>query len=485
MKKKLLALVVGAAAALMITACTSTKVDDSDPAVGRGVNAWNSRGPAAAEAYWAEIEDSAKQKKYLNYIKLYNAGNDAIESTDGIKASNEAKLLSACQTALSKFEAIDPMLKLPESVRVKGAEVTAARIDKLIANSKITDAANMQKRAVKVYGQHEALTLTQKEVDVAKSIETKRKNLLDQAEKASQIEDFDARIKALDDILAKCPSVEAEVNTMVKNAALPAGNGVETYAKGFKKVRQDISVTHEAAFRDKIYDFKDRIGEEFARQPEGQGSGKNGSYTLEEIKSHYTSVSNNMDAIYNELLAFADKYKKDVSQDVINDVKAQKDDLNAKIAQVNAEIAREKEIASRGKTVMPLMIGLFNADPNSSKDNQKSRPAKFSAKGVKDNEYWWGMVSIPKGTMNDLVITLKDNRTVRVFNQNTKSGKLIEKNNLQDLVSRSSRVGNSWPVLNAGAQLNGSNYYFEVQKGKTDSYSGDVVVYSSFIVRMR
>ena len=145
----------------------------------------------------------------------------------------------------------------------------------------------------------------------------------------------------------------------------------------------------------------------------------------------------------------------------------------------------KKEIESRGKTVMPLMIGLFNPAPGSTKESQKSRPAKFSAKGQKGSEYWWGMVSIPKGQMNDLVITLKDNRTVRVFNENTKSGKLIEKNNIQDLVSRSSRVGNSWPVLNAGSQLKGSNYFFEIQKGKTDSYSGEVVVYSSFIVRMR
>mgnify|MGYP003521592773 CR=1 FL=1 len=57
--------------------------------------------------------------------------------------------------------------------------------------------------------------------------------------------------------------------------------------------------------------------------------------------------------------------------------------------------------------------------------------------------------------------------------------------NLKDLVSRSSRVGNSWPVLNAGSQLKGTNYYFEVQKGKTENYSGEVVVCSSFITRMR
>ena len=131
------------------------------------------------------------------------------------------------------------------------------------------------------------------------------------------------------------------------------------------------------------------------------------------------------------------------------------------------------------------MIGLFNPAPGSTAESKKSRPAKFSATKQKKAEYWWGMVSIPKGEMNDLVITLKDNRNVRVFNENTKSGKLIEKNNLKDLVSRSSRVGNSWPVLNAGSQLKGSNYFFEIDKGKTEDYSGEVVVYSSFITRMR
>ena len=134
---------------------------------------------------------------------------------------------------------------------------------------------------------------------------------------------------------------------------------------------------------------------------------------------------------------------------------------------------------------MPLMIGLFNPDSASKEDDKKSYPSKFSSNNGLKDEYYWGMVSIPKGEMNDLVITMSDTRNVRVFNENTKSGKLIEKNNLKDLVSRGSRVGNSWPVLNAGAQLKGNNYYFEVQKGKLENYSGDVVVYSSFITRMR
>ncbi len=64
-------------------------------------------------------------------------------------------------------------------------------------------------------------------------------------------------------------------------------------------------------------------------------------------------------------------------------------------------------------------------------------------------------------------------------------GKLIEKNKMKDLVNRGYKVGNSWPVLNAGSQLTSDKYFFEIQKGKTDSYQGEVVVYSSFVVRMR
>lgn len=484
MKKRFLVLL--ATVATLFFACESSqKVNDKDPAVGKGVNAWNSRGPASARAYWDEIKDSGKKKKYLNYITLYEAGVSALESTDGIKASNDAKYIGACNTALNKFSAIDSVLTLPASTCSKGATITAVGIEKLLAAQKVSEGIKMYNTAVKVYGQNKAFATVSKEVEVCKQINAKRASLIAQADKAEQIESFDAKIKAYDDILAKCPAEESAVATLAANSGVADKAAVSVNVRGFKTVRQDIAIKKEGAFRERIYEYKDSIGAEFARQPEGKGSGKNGAFTLEEVLAHYKSVEKNIDAIYAELLDFAENHKQDVAQDVIDDVTAQKKDLNSKIAQVNREIANAKEVASRGKVVMPLMIGLFNPVPGTKGNDKKSRPAKFSATGAKGDEYWWGMVSIPKGQMNDLVITLKDNRTVRVFNQNTKSGKLIEKNNLQDLVSRSSRVGNSWPVLNAGEQLKGTNYYFEVQKGKTDSYSGEVVVYSSFVTRMR
>lgn len=473
------------AAAALLVSCVSSGGTDKDPSVDKGINAWNSKGPEAAEAYWAEIKDAEKQKKYMNYLKLFRDGNNALESTDTIKESNEAKLRSACTTALTKFEALDPALKLPADVSEKGGTLTAARVDKLIGAGNIAEANRMYNRANKVYENNAALKALADQMNAANKINSQIASISKQAQDADNIASFDEKIAAYESLLSKCTAVENEANNFVKSTGAGKNSGLAAYARSVKKVRQDIAVQHEAAFREKVYEFKDRIGEEFARQPDGPGSGKNGSYTLEEIKAHYVSVSNNMDKIYNELLAFAKKHGKNVSQQDIDDVNAQKNDLNAKIAQVNREIANKREIESRGKTVMPLMIGLFNPAPGSTKESQKSRPAKFSAKGQKNSEYWWGMVSIPRGQMNDLVITLKDNRTVRVFNENTKSGSRIGKNGVDDLVSRSSRVGNSWPVLNAGNQLKGSNYFFEIQKGKTDSYSGEVVVYSSFITRMR
>lgn len=485
MKISKVSAVVLAAVTLLLASCASSKLSDTDPNVKAGVSAWNFRGPEAATAYWSDIEDSAKKKKWLNYVTLYNAGVEALDSTESIKASNEPKLLAACNTALNKFGALDPALKIPASDRDRGADLCAARIDKLLAAERVSEAKKMYKSASEIFGLNSDLTDAGKEVAVADALYTKKANLLNQAKKAGEKENFDEKIAAYDAVIAKYPAVEAEATALVEESPVAETAGVVASIKAFKKVRQDIVIQRSAAFREEAYSYKDRMGEEFARQPEeGTGTGKNGAFTVYDIKKHYESIGQNMDAIYAELEEFQSKYRKDVSKDVLVDAKAQKDDLNAKIAQINKEIAVKEEIESRGKTVMPLMIGLFNSE-KSAGANQKSRPAKFSATNQTKDEYWWGMVSIPAGKMNDLVITLKDNRTVRVFAQNTKSGKLIEKNNMKDLVSRANKVGNSWPVLNAGAQLSGTNYYFEVQKGKTDSYSGEVVVYDSFVVRSR
>ncbi len=487
MKKSKIGLFALMAFVVLVFSCESTdNLVDSDPAVGRGISAWNNRGPSSATAYWDEIADAAKKKKWLNYVSVYDAGLAALDSTDSIKSTNEARLLQAVNTAVNKFSSLDSNLQLPADVKEKGANVTAVRIDKLLAAERLSEARKLNKSAVAIYGLNDALASAGKEVELVDSIASKKASLQSQAEKAGAKETFDEKVAAYDAVIAKYPSVESEVNTLVKQSSVADTSGVASSVRSFKKLRQDIVILRAGVFRDEAYAYRDRLGEEFARQPEeGSGTGKKGEFTVYDTRNHYQSIAKNMDDIYAELEVFASKYPKDVSPDMVAEAKSFKDDLNARIAQINKEIAVKEEIESRGKTVMPLMIGLFNSDPRSSASERKSRPAKFSSAKQTKNEYWWGMVSIPRGTMNDIVITLKDNRTVRVFNQNTYSGRDIEKKKIQDLVSKQNKVGNSWPVLNAGAQLTSDKYFFEIQKGKTDSYSGEVVVYNSFVVKSR
>lgn len=484
-------IIVSAILAVLLASCASSGVDKEDVAIANGIKAWNTREPAAATAYWNEISDSAKKTKYLNYVTMYNSGVEALNSTDSMKASQETKLLGACNTALDKFSALDPALKLPADVCEKGANLTAARIEVLLVSGKTTAAKKMHSTAVQVYGENAALAKAGKEIDVVSAVLNKKAALAAQGDKALAIENFDEKIAALDAALSSYTSGEGELNSTAKKAGVDSEKCVTSNIAAVRKDRQNLSIKRDGIIRDKAYEYKDQIGEEFARQPaEGSGTGKNGAFTSYDIRDHYNSVKKNIDVKYQELLAFAEKYPKEIGPDVLADVKAQIDDLNAKIAQINKEIAVAEEIASRGKTVMPLMIGLFNPDPKSTADSKKSRPAKFSGANPKKADYWWGMVSIPKGQMNDLVITVKDNRTVRVFNENTKSGKNIAKDEkskgLQDLVNRANKVGNSWPVMNVGSQLKGSNYFFEISNAASGKdYSGEVVVYSSFITRSR
>lgn len=485
--KKIGVVLSAALAALLAVSCVSTGAGSPDEkAIANGVNAWNTREPAAATNYWKEITDAKLNKQYLDYVTLYDKGVAALDSTDSIKSTQEAKLLSAANSALDNFTKLDEQLELPADVCEKGANLSAGRINNLLAAGKITAAKTMYNSSVKVYGTNDALANAGKEIDVVSFISSKKSVLSEQAEKAMAVSDFDAKVTALNASLAAFKTAETEINSSAKKSGVDGTSGVAANIKSFRNARQNLEIQREGVFRDKAYEYKDRMGEEFARQPaEGSGSGKNGTFTVYDIRDHYKSVETNMNSIYDELVAFSSKYPGDVDQTIIDEAKAQKADLEAKIRQINNEIAVKEEIESRGKTVMPLMIGLFNPAPGSTAESKKSRPAKFSATNAKKDEYWWGMVSIPKGQMNDLVITLKDNRTVRVFNQNTKSGKQIEKKGLKDLVSKANKVGNSWPVMNAGKQLNGDKYFFEIQKGKTDSYSGEVVVYSSFVTRSR
>jgi hypothetical protein len=128
---------------------------------------------------------------------------------------------------------------------------------------------------------------------------------------------------------------------------------------------------------------------------------------------------------------------------------------------------------------MPVMIGIFNPEPD---DPQRSRPATFAGDVATDSDWWWGIAEIPKGLAQDLVVTMSDSRPVRIYATGPGIGGGKQ---ASDLVNPLFKVGNSWPVLNAGARLENGIFHIEVGPGSSPAYTGEAVVYKSFMMRTR
>ncbi|HOF86040.1 MAG TPA: hypothetical protein PLP41_10060 [Treponemataceae bacterium] len=477
-------LTIAAAFALVLVSCATTgkSGNPDEQSVTKGIEAWNKRNPEAARGYWADIGDPAVRKKFLGYIDTFKAGDAALTGVTDGERHPEAALLAACDKVLAAFSSLDERLLLPDGVRNDGAQLSEGRMRVLLAGGNTARARDLGRKSVAVYGKTEGLTLLLKEADIVSASRSRAAKAETLAQEGRSSGDFSSRLAAFDASLEAYRKAESVLAAEASSAGIASGGGVAHEQKLLRREIQNVSVERDGAIRAQAYQYKDRIGEEFARVPE---KGAEGSMSLEEMLAHQESVKSNIETVHKEMLSFAGTYPESIGKDILDEIDGQKRDLDLKIAQINNEIRTAKEIASRGKVVMPIMIGLFNPAPSTGDQGKKSRPAVFSASKAKKDEYWWGMVSIPRGEMNDLVITMKDPRTVRVFGENTRSGKLIEKNKMTDMVNRTYKVGNSWPVLNAGGQLPSNKYFFEVQEGKTNEYEGEVVVYSSFIMRMR
>ncbi len=477
-----------AAILLMLLASCETlqgpgsKGTPDEKAIAKGAAAWIEKDPSAATPYWSTIKDKPTRDKYTGYVGTFDSSAKSLADAAAAKPGDEARILASYEKARKALAGLPKDLALPEDIRASGNALAEGRMRSLITADRLSYARELGKGAVETFGGTDAIASMSAEIDVIGSSRKRDVDADATLQKAREAVSFDEKINGLDAASSAYAKAETILADEAGRAKVSKNQGVAREASRLRKKRQDVAIEREKLLREQAYSFKDRIGEEFARVPE---KSKVGTMTLDELAKHQESVKANVEAAYNEMTRFAARYPQAMDPDMIKEVEDQKNDLDAKIAQVNAEIRTAKEIARRGKVVMPIMIGLFNPQPGSTAESKKSRPAVFQASGAKKNEYWWGMVSIPKATMNDLVVTVKDSRTVRVFAENTKSGTLIEKNKMKDLVNRGYKVGNSWPVLNAGSQLASDKYFFEIQGGKTADYEGEVVVYSSFIMRMR
>lgn len=485
MTSRLIVVAAAAVFVLLLASCATLERKGSRPApdekaIAGGIAAWNEKAPTAAAPFWNTIKDEAARAAYTGYLAAYDAGVKHLADAQAAAPGEEARVLASYEKARKAFAGLPEELTIPEEVLASGNALAEGRMRVLLAADKLAAARELGAAAVKTFGGTESIALMDAEIGVILRSRDREAGADAALLAARKEEDFDRRLSALDAASGSYARADALLADDARTAGVPGTPAVAKEGSRIRRKRQDVAIEKEKLLRDRAYALKEAIGEEFARVPE-----RTGELTLEEVLAHQESVKVAVGKAYDELARFAARYPRAVDPAMLAEADEQKKVLDEKIAQVNAEIRTAKEIASRGKVVMPVIIGLFNPQPGSSEEGQKSRPAVFRSTGGKKSEYWWGMVAIPPGAMNDLVVTVSDSRVVRVFAENTKSGTLIERQKMKDLVSRASRIGTSWPVLNAGGQLASDKYFFEVQPGKTGDYEGEVVVYSSFITRVR
>ena len=461
-------------------AVDTTKKTEEEIMLEKGISAWNRQNPESARHYWSNLKNKKQRKVYISYIDQYKKTTKDLDDIVSAPPRKESKYLAVYNEMHKTYASLPETLKIPKKTARKMAKIASGRTRALLDKNKITMANDLITSATEIYGSSKKTARLLTEVEILMNNQEKEDDINSSLQRIRSTEDFYEKIDGYERVIATIKENRAELKEV--SAAKRLQNSPPILAAGsrLKKKSQRVRLEMERKLRERQYSFKDRIGEEFARVPEGN---KLGSMSIKEILAFQKEIKANVDVAYKEMKAFNQRYPSVIDKKMLRRVEKQKKALDARIAKVIKEIRTAKNIASRGRTVMPIMIGLFNSEKGGKKGDRKSRPAHFRGSIKKTPHYWWGMVSIPKKTLNDLVITMKDERQIRVFAKNTRSGRRIK--NLNDLVNRSYKVGNSWPVLNAGNQLPYRKYYIQVQKGKKTKYKGEAVIYSSFIMRTR
>ncbi|MCK4763564.1 MAG: hypothetical protein KAW12_15295 [Candidatus Aminicenantes bacterium] len=446
----------------------------------KGISAWNKQKPEAARHYWSQLKDIKQRLAYIGYIDQYKKTTTDLDDIVASPPKKESKYLSAYRTLHKTYASFPATLIVPKKTAKKMAVMASGRTRALLDKNKIDMAQKIITQATELYGQTKQTKPLLTEIEILTEYKNTEKAIDSNIRKTRSIENFYDKIDGYERVIISIRKDREELKKRADDADLEESKPIAYIDSRLKKKSQRVRLEMKRTLRERQYSFKDRIGEEFARVPEG---GKLGSMSLKETLAFQKEIKSNIETAYKEMEAFNRRYPSVIDKKMLRQVEAQKKTLDGKIAQVEREIRTARDIASRGRPVFPLMIGLFNPEKGGKKGNKKSRPAHLRGTIKGNSHYWWGMVSIPKKKLNDLVITMKDNRPIKVFGENTKSGRRIK--NLGDLVNRSYKTGYSWPVLNAGNQLPSGKYYIVVPKGTKLKYEGEAVIYSSFITRMR
>jgi hypothetical protein len=385
-----------------------------------------------AERTWTGIPDATLRQSYVSFVTAYRNLDTAIGGAE--KALSEAKPEDAIVAVKDTKEppkapgevgSADPR-ELKSRIAKIGGQAGSALVERAAKEEKAADTRIASARSSKA---REGAVLAAQSAD---GYETAHKLFL-----------------AASDWIPETSASAARTESKAKSA----------------------EVLHLALLKEALLLFPNRMGEVFARTPS--------STERIDDKALLSFAAETQSMISGGISDFEDtiaKYPELLDQVTVDRLRSSARGLAARFARIEAAI---KAVKDRGKPVMPIIIGIFNPEPD---DPQRSRPASFSGSSAGGAEWWWGIADIPKGVAQDLVVTMSDPRPVRIYAAGLgPDGKRPS----SDLVNPLFRVGNSWPVLNAGVRLNDGVFHIEVGPGRTDSYSGVAVVYKSFMMRTR
>ena len=465
---------------IMFMVSCATKKTEKVTILDQGISAWNRQNPEAALHYWSSLKNKKEREAYIRHIDQYKKATKDLDDIVSSPPRKESQYLSAYKTLHKTYASLPATLKIPKPTAKKMSVMASGRTRALLDKYRIDMAQKIITQAAELYGKSKQTAHLLTEIEILTDSKNKENDINSKLRQIRLTENFYDKIDGYERAVISIKKKREELKNRADDEDLEESKSISYMDSRLRRKSQRVRLEMERTLRERQYSFKDRIGEEFARVPEGD---KLGSMSLKETLAFQKEIKSNVEAAYKEMEAFNRRYPSVIDRKMLKQVEKQKKDLDKKIVQVEREIRTARDIASRGKPVFPVMIGLFNAERGGKKGDKKSRPAHLRGTIKKNPHYWWGMVSIPKNKLNDLVITMKDNRPIRVFGKNTKSGRRIK--NLNDLVNRSYKTGNSWPVLNAGNQLPSGKYFIVVPKGTKLKYEGEAVIYSSFITRKR
>jgi len=404
-----------------------------------------------------------------------------LESLSGLKAQDADSLLAAYgELKNEKFPEVlhvDDFFAQRIVLKGKAEEAVEEQVLDLIKNQQLAVASQTVMKALEIIEDSETMPNLLAQINsiynLKKEIEAKAKQAEEEADTcligARKATVQDEKIDTYKNAIAGYKNAEALLNDLAKNQPAFAGS-VEADRKRLKKKWQDVGIEMERLVRDFAYGLKEKLGEVFARVPEQKDLG---ALSEDQVLAYNEQTKKKLEESLQEMRELASISPKSLTAEAVKAVETQTKDLENKLNKVQAEIRKTEE---RGKTIIPVMIGLFNPQKQ---DKDKSRPGVFRGASSAKVDQWWGITEIPKGTMNDLVVSLNDERPLKVLAQPAGGSKS------PDLVSKDKKFGNNYPVLNAGPQFKDGVYYLELSKGKANQYQGEVVIYKAFMTRIR